>query len=178
MTEATVDDIAPDAAEERVARQRTDLFARLRKTPTCMLITRDVDGRMHVRPMTTQRADEDGILWMFIAADSELAGEVAANPDVLITYADTGDSAYVVVRGHATVLRDPEKAKEMWSKLAEAWFPGGHDDPNLALLRITMSSAEQWEPPAGKVMQFLEIAAAALTHKNPDHDGAYRKLHF
>ena len=92
-------------------------------------------------------------------------------------YADTGDSAYVAVRGHAAAVRNPEKAKEMWSKLAER-LSGGPDDPNLALLRITMASAEHWELPTGKVLQFLEIAAAAITHKPPEHDDVYRKIDF
>ena len=177
MTEA-VADTRPGVSEDSVAKQREDFFARLKKTPYCMLVTHDADGGTHVRPMTTQCAEEAGQIWMFIGADSETAAEVAANPNVLLTYADTSDNAFVAVRGHAMVLRDPERAKEMWTKIAEAWFPGGPDDPNLALLRVTLSSAEHWEPPAGKVIQFLEIAAAAITHHKPEHEGVYRKLHF
>jgi general stress protein 26 len=115
---------------------------------------------------------------MFTAADGEVAAEVSANPNVLLTYADPGDSAYVAVRGHGTILRDSDKAKELWSKMVEAYFPGGPDDPNVALLRVTIASAEQWEPPSGKVLQFLEIAAAAVTHKHPAHEGVYRRLNF
>ena len=177
MTEATVD-TRPGVSEESVARQREEFFARLEKTPYCMLITHDIDGAMHVRPMTTQCAEEAGQIWMFTAADGEVAAEVSANPNVLLTYADSSDNAFVAVRGHGTILRDVAKAKELWSKLVEAYFPNGPEDTNLALLRVTLASAEQWEPPAGKVLQFLEIAAAAVTHKHPDHEGVYRKLHF
>ena len=177
MTEATAD-ILPDASEESVAKQRSELFERLDKTPYCMLITHDIDGGMHVRPMTTTCAEDAGQIWMFVPSNGEIAAEVSANPNVLLSYADTGDNAFVAVRGHGTILRDPHKAKQMWSKFAEAYFPKGPDDPNLALLRVTMSSAEQWEPPTGKVMQFLEMAAAAVTHKHPDHEGVYRKLNF
>ena len=49
---------------------------------------------------------------------------------------------------------------------------------DLLHLYVTATAAEQWEPPTGKVMQFLEIAAAAITHHKPDHEGVYRKLHF
>jgi len=178
MNEATLDTTSPGVSDEPIEKQRAELFKRLEKTPTCILITHDDNGRMKTRPMTNQRVDDGGIIWMFIGADSHLAAEVAAHPDVLLTYADPGDSAYVAVRGHAAVVRNRDKAEEMWSKLAEAWFPGGPDDPNLALLRITMASAEHWEPPNGKVLQFLEIAAAAITHKPPEHEDVYRKLDF
>jgi general stress protein 26 len=178
MTEATIGGTRPAISDEPLQEQRADLFKRLEKTPTCMLITHDAGGNMRVRPMTTQRVEEPGVLWLFVGASSHLAADIEANPNVLLTYADTGDSAYAAVRGIATVLRDPAKAKELWSKFAEAWFPGGPDDPNLALLCITLASAEHWEPPHGKVIQFLQIATAAITHNPPDHDDTYRNLKF
>ena len=173
------------AIEVRVAQEdtsqqtrREELFDRLKKTPTCMLITHDASGSAHVRPMTTQQVDPAGIVWMFTSASGHLASEVAAHPAVLLTYADTGDGAYAALRGHAVIMRDIEKQRELWTALAGAWFPGGAEDPDLALLRITLSFAEQWEPTSGKVVQFLEIAAAALTKSVPDHDGVYRRIDF
>lgn len=158
--------------------RRGELFDRLQKTPTCMLVTHDASGSAHVRPMTTQQVDRDGILWMFTSASGHIASEVAAQPAVLLLYADTGDGAYAAVRGHAVIMRDLGRQRELWTALAGAWFPGGAEDPDLALLRITMSFAEQWEPSAGKVVQFLEIAAAALTKSVPGHDGVYRRIDF
>ena len=169
----------PVAAEDTSAdARRSEFFDRMKKTPTCMLITHDAGGATHVRPMTTQQAEPPGILWMFTSASGHLASEVAANPSVLITYADTGDMAYAAVRGHAVIMRDLAKQRELWTALAGAWFPGGAEDPDLALLHITLSYAEQWEPTSGKVVQFLEIAAAALTKSVPDSDGVYRRIDF
>jgi len=76
------------------------------------------------------------------------------------------------------MLHDPAKAKELWTAVAGAWFPGVPEDPNLALQRITMSFAEAWEPTAGKVAHFIEVAAAALTNSVPDDDGSYRRIDF
>lgn len=165
------EDTSPDAMRE-------ELFDRLKKTPTCMLVTQDASGSTHVRPMTTQEVDPAGIVWMFTSLSGHLATEVAAHPAVLLTYADVGDGAYAALRGHAVILRDLEKQRELWTAMAGAWFPGGADDPDLALLRITLSFAEQWEPTSGKVVQFLEIAAAALTKSVPDQDGVYRRIDF
>lgn len=158
--------------------RREELFDRLEKTPTCMLITHDASGASHVRPMTTQKVERDGIIWMFTSASGHLAAEVAADPSVMLIYSDTGDGAYAAVRGHGVIMRDLARQKELWTALAGAWFPGGAEDPDLVLLRITMSFAEQWEPTSGKVVQFLEIAAAALTKSVPDHDGVYRRIDF
>jgi general stress protein 26 len=178
MTDAAIDGLPLGAADERAARERTELLERIGKTPTCMLITHDAAGHMHIRPMTTQQVEAPGILWMFVSARGHLAQEIAANPQVLLSYAEPGDSAYAAVRGHALLIQNPQKARELWTAIAGAWFPGGPEDPNLALLRITMSSAEAWEPTAGKVVQFLEMASAALTNSVPEDDGTYRRIDF
>lgn len=175
MNEIAIDlPVADDAPDAR----REELFDRLERTPTCMLITHDASGATHVRPMTTQQVEAPGILWMFTSASGHIATEVAANPAVLLIYSDTGDGAYAAVRGHAVIMRDLAKQRELWTTLAGAWFPGGAEDPDLALLRITLSFAEQWEPTSGKVVQFLEIAAAALTKSVPNEDGVYRRIDF
>src|SRR6187402_1248902 len=92
--ESTMNDIAielPVADSDDSDRVRRDeLFARLEKTRTCMLVTHDKAGAAHVRPMTTQQVDRDGILWMFTAANGHIANEVAEHPGVLLLYSDTG----------------------------------------------------------------------------------------
>ena len=62
--------------------------------------------------------------------------------------------AQFVSKGHdyfaclsGTVRTDDNRAviDKLWSPQVEAWFPGGKDDPNLALLRFDIDSAELWE---------------------------------
>ena len=178
MDEAVIDGVPSVDTDDRTEQQRKDLYTRIKKTPTCLLLTHDAVGGMHVRPMTTQQVEEPGILWMFMSARGRLAEEIAANPEVLVTYGHPSDGAYAAVRGHAMAVHDIEKARELWTAVAGAWFPGGPEDPNLALLRVTMSWAEAWEPTHGKVLQFLEIAAAALTKSAPQDDGTYRRIDF
>jgi hypothetical protein len=33
----------------------------------------------------------------------------------------------------------------LWNNQVEAWFPGGKDDANSALLRVDIDNAELWE---------------------------------
>ncbi len=54
----------------------------------------------------------------------------------LVTYADPSHMRFVVVSGRGEVVQNPEKAKELWSVTATAWFPGGPTDPNLGLIRV------------------------------------------
>lgn len=60
-------------------------------------------------------------------------------------------------------MRDKEKAKELWKPLLKAWFPKGLEDPDLALLKVSVESAEYWDAPSSKMVQIAGIAKAAVT---------------
>ena len=127
--------------------------------------------------MTTQKVEADGdegVLWFFIPRDGEMAKDAQANPRVLVTYTDGGEGFYASLSGTARVSVDAAKARAMWSKLNEAWFPEGPDDPNLAILRIKVDHGETWEPTTNKMLQFLSIATAAMTHTPPKLEGTHK----
>ena len=68
---------------------------------------------------------------------SELAGADLTGADVAganFNQADVNSARLVSLRGKATVLHDAHRARELWSTMAGAWFPGGPDDPNLGIL--------------------------------------------
>ncbi|HVS70848.1 MAG TPA: membrane protein insertion efficiency factor YidD [Phycisphaerae bacterium] len=125
----------------------------------CMLTTAERDGSLRSRPMATmeQRGPFDGVLWFFTELESGKVGEVAEERHVNLSYARPSDQVYVSVSGLAIVVRDRAKARELWTPILKAWFPGGVDDPNLALLRVQATEAEYWESPHGTL-----VKAAAL----------------
>jgi general stress protein 26 len=156
---------APRATDEA----REQLFERLKKTPVAMLITTSGDGGVRLRPLTTQQAEEPGVLWFFIPVDGGVADEVRAQPEIILSYAEPGDNAYVALQGHASVVIDPQRAREMWSTLAGAWFTEGPTDPRLGLLRVDLERGEAWESTEGKVLEFLRMAKAAVTRTPSEH---------
>ena len=114
-----------------------------------ILVTRDEQGRFESRPLNAHDARFDGTLWFFISASGRLARQLRANRDVLLTYADPDRSRYVSLRGVASVLRDPPSARDLWSPHFQAFFPGGPEDADLALLSVAVQEAEYWETPGG-----------------------------
>ncbi len=131
------------------------------------------DGGPQARPLTTQKV-EGGTIWFFIDREGDTTHQVGGNPRVLLTYADSSASFYASLAGKAQVVVDVEKAREMWSKIAEAWFPGGPEDPRLGLLRVDVDHGETWEPTTNKLFQFMSIAAAAITHTPPKLEGEHK----
>ena len=51
--------------------------------------------------------------------------------------------------------------------MAQAWFPGGVDDPDLALVQVRIEHAHYWNVKSSKVVQLLNMAQAAITGTPP-----------
>ncbi len=121
----------------------------------CMLTTAEGDGSLRSRPMATmeQRGAFDGMLWFFTELGSGKVEELAQERHVNLGYARPSDQVYVSISGLAIVVRDRAKARELWTPILKAWFPGGVEDPNLGLLRVQATEAEYWESPHGTLVK-------------------------
>jgi general stress protein 26 len=75
----------------------------------------------------------------------------------------------------AIVIRDSQKAKELWSPVYKAWFPQGLDDPDLALLKVKVESVEYWDTPSNKMVQLFGFVKATLTGKGYQEEGTDHK---
>ncbi len=136
-----------------------------------MLVTVDSAGRLHSRPMGTQKTPFDGTLWFFTAADSETVSDIERDPHVNLAYASTGSESYLSVTGHAQVVDDRAAARELWNPILRAWFDSP-DDPNLRLIRVDVEHAEYWDTPGGKIASLFSLVKGAITgdgaHMNSD----------
>jgi general stress protein 26 len=133
-----------------------------------MLTTVDQDGSLRSRPMATQKTELDGDLWFFTEHDSAKVDEIGREHQVNVSYSDPKEQLYVSVSGTARVVRDQAKAEELWNPLLKTWFPKGLDDPNLALLQVTVHKAEYWDSPSSTMVYLYGFVKAVVTGKQPD----------
>lgn len=144
------------------------LWPRLEHIRVGMFTTVDENGHLASCPMTNQKTDHEGSLWFFTSDQSTLSHNLAVRSEVNVSFVHEVESLYVSVSGHAEHIVDRQKMQEMWSPLMAAWFPGGIDDPHLALVKVTIESAEYWDSELGKMQQLLKIARAAITGHPPE----------
>ncbi|RKG96072.1 pyridoxamine 5'-phosphate oxidase family protein [Corallococcus carmarthensis] len=128
-----------------------------------MMTTVDSDGSLRSRPMWTYDKDFDGELWFFTNDHTHKVDEVQKDHHVSLAYSDPTRDRYVSVSGRCQLIRDKAKAKELWNPSLKAWFPQGLDDPNLALLRVSVEKAEYWDTPNSKRVQLVGFVKAVLT---------------
>ena len=151
----------PRSHEEAVQK----LGTLIKEVKFAMLTTQTPEGNLHSRPMATQQVEFDGVLWFLTSISSTKINEVQQHHEVNVAYADASADKYISVAGTAEVLRDREKLDELWSPFHKAWFPKGKEDPDIALMKVTVSSAEYWNVPDSKMVQLVGFAKAALTGK-------------
>jgi len=145
-----------------------------------MFTTRQADGTLQSRPMTTQADPDDpdgaqGCLWFFGSLSGEPVADLQSDAVVNVGYADPSRDSYVSVSGKASVVDDPALKKRLWSKFTEAWFPGGPGDPDVALLRVQIEQAEYWNVKESKATQLFKMAKANIT-REPPQMGEHAKI--
>jgi len=131
----------------------------------CMLVTASSDGQLHAHPMTTQEAEYDGTSWFLARSTSETVRNLQSRPSVNVSY--SGSSSWLSIAGTAAVVDDAAKKAELWNTMTEAWFPGGKDDPDVVVIRVSGESAEYWDSP-GRAATVLSMVKARLTGNTPD----------
>lgn len=170
--ERTVDTVEdPDEARRR-------LWELIKDIRFAMFTTRREDGHLHARPMTTQNSqlDENSSLWFFMSRSGAPVADLQDDSEVNVSYADPGADRYVSVSGHAAVVEDASRKRQLWSRMAEAWFPGGVEDPDLALVRVHIAHAEYWDVKASKLVQLFRMAKAAATGEAPTRMGEHAQV--
>ena len=144
----------------------------------CMLTTVDENGALHSRPMSVnEQIDQNGNLWFFTGVSSHKVSEISKSPKVNVSFADPDNQHYVSISGLAELVRDRNKIEELWKPEFKMWFPEGKDDPEIALLRVTLEKAEYWDSPSSTIGYVLNFVSSLVTGKEADH-GENRKIEF
>jgi len=128
-----------------------------------MLTTMD-NGYLRSRPMVPMGTiDHEAALWFFTDAISHKVIEVEQQQQVNVSFSAPDKQRYVSLSGFAQLVRDRQKMQELWKPTLKAWFPKGLEEPNIALLKVTVEQAEYWDAPAGWVAKTMGLVKAVTT---------------
>ena len=139
------------------------LVDKIKDIRIAMMTTIENGQELRSRPMYTNTPDNDGKLWFFTEQDSSKVSEVQQDRHVNLGYSKPEDNLYVAISGTANVVTDRAKIKELWSEGLRAWFPKGSDDPNIALLCVTIDKGEFWDTPNATLLRAYAYVKAVIT---------------
>jgi general stress protein 26 len=134
----------------------------IREIRIALLTTVGREGQFHTRPVQTLKVEDDATLWFFTDWTSPKVTELHHDVRVSLGYADPAKNVYVALSGEGSLVRDPKKAKELWSIEQRAYYPKGPDDERLAVLRVATLHAEYWIAP-GRASYLIAAVRAGVT---------------
>ena len=154
----------PDMTDNGDQKKLVDLIGDI---PIAMLTTYGAEGARSV-PMARQEVEPSAELWFISARDTAHTRAIQENPTVSLTF--SARDSWVAVTGTAAVVDDEAKLKDLWTTFAEAWLPGGPEDPNAVLIRVDVERGEYWDTPGSKVASLISFAKTKLTGETFDAD--------
>ena len=143
-----------------------------------LMVTSGEGGALRGRPMAAMNKDFEGTLWFASRDGAPKLAEIDGDGHVLLAYSEPKSQNYVSVSGTAKVVHDSTKVKELWSEGMRVWFPKGPDDPSIALIAVTVVSAEFWDAPSSAWVYAMGYAKARLTGEAPEHVGENKVVNF
>ena len=153
----------------------TKIAAMTKDTRIAMLTTTDESGDLHSRPMAMMDIEFDGDLWFFTGKSSPKVHDIENKPRVNVAFSDPEKQNYVSLAGTAELVIDRALFEKYWTKAFEAWFPEGLDDPELALLKINVESAQYWDSPSSVVPHVAGFIQSKLTGQSGTPLGDFGK---
>jgi general stress protein 26 len=132
-------------------RTLADVAEKMRDIDFCMLSTRAETGAIASRPMSNNReVDYDGDSWLFTCDDTRMVEEIAANPEVGLTFQGKAGMLglrpfFLAIEGRAELIRDRGQFEAHWTKGLDLWFERGIDTPGLVLIRVHGERAHYWD---------------------------------
>ena len=128
-----------------------------------------VGGPARLVPMSHQLRDGDDAIWFITGRDTDLVRAVESGDGrARYVVADGGKGLYAVLTGQLSLNDDKAVLDDLWSVVADSWFDGGKDDPDVRVLAFTPDTAEVWLTPTSGLTFAFGILRAQLTGEQPD----------
>ncbi len=119
-------------------------FWKALKSDMTMMLGLDGVEDGHARPMTAQFERDQSPIWFFTSRDNAIVQKLPQGNRAIATFADKGHDLFATLHGSVAIEKDRAVLERLWNQHIAAWFKGGKDDPNLALLRFDAERAEIW----------------------------------
>ncbi len=155
-------------ADRQMNREIREEFWQAFASSPYVMIRLDGSGE-HAEPMTAQLdRDAHHTIWFFTGRDNR----IAAGGPAMAQFMGKDHEVFACMAGTLVEETDPETFDRHWSNVAEAWFPGGRDDPNVLMLRYEIASAEVWLQDVTLKGKFKMLTGARVA---PSETGAHAK---
>lgn len=136
----------------------------LKELPIAFMVT--VNGpEIAARPIGVvgDHAAFDGSLWFITDRRSRKVAAIRDGAATTLLFQNDREGTYLHLSGHASVVEDTQRLKELYTSIQRTWFPDGVDDAHMTLVRFDATTASYWDGHASKLRLAAAFAKSVLT---------------
>jgi general stress protein 26 len=145
------------------SRARAELARLIDGITVVMMTTVAADGTLRSRPLLLEQLQPDGSLTFLTHLSSQKVAELSGDARVNVAFVSAEGDRYVSVSGRGATVHDPVRMHAMWNPTYRAWFPKGPDDPDSAILTVTIDRVEYWDVPSSRLVRLWGVVRAVAT---------------
>lgn len=156
------------------AKKIEELYSLVEGIDIAMLTSRNYDGTLVSRPMSTQEKRPRVDFWFVTSTETHKIDEIRAQPEVNLAYYNNKSREWVSVSGRARIVTDRDLIRTLYKADWKAWFGdeggdrnGGPNDPRLALIEVEAHEATYLKSSQPRAVQLFKVAKALLTGEAP-----------
>ncbi|MEO8879661.1 MAG: pyridoxamine 5'-phosphate oxidase family protein [Gemmatimonadaceae bacterium] len=156
------------------AKKIEELYSLVEGIDIAMLTSRNFDGTLVSRPMSTQEKRPRVDFWFVTSTETHKVDEIAAQPEVNLAYYNNKSREWVSVSGTARIVSDRDLIRTLYKPDWKAWFGdeggdrnGGPNDPRLVLIEVEAHEATFLKSNQPRAVQLFKVAKALLTGEPP-----------
>jgi general stress protein 26 len=140
----------------------------INKADFCALITLDNEGIPEARMMQTLPTDHDFVIWLATKPNTRKVEQIKQNSKVGVYYTGNESSAYVYIKGNATLVNDILLKKKYWKEGWESFYPDMETD--MILIKISPLTAQIVSYTHGIVSEELNWSAPIINIKSIENE--------
>ena len=156
------------------AKKIEELYSLVEGIDIAMLTSRNFDGTLVSRPMSTQEKRPRVDFWFVTSTETHKVDEIEAQPEVNLAYYNNKSREWVSVSGTARIITDRDLIRTLYKPDWKAWFGdeggnrnGGSNDPRLVLIEVEAHEATYLKSHQRRAVQLFKVAKALLTGEPP-----------
>jgi general stress protein 26 len=105
-------------------------------------------------------------IWFLTEAGASKLSDLRADSDVTLAFSDAGSGNFVSLMGHAKIVEDRERVRQLWKAPLKQYFDGP-EDPKIVLIAFTAEEADYWDGP-NALMAGIKMLSTAATGEPSD----------
>ena len=114
-------------------------------------------------------ADSDRLVWLDsptpgIKPDSRWGLSAAG----FFYFQKNAHAGFLEVEGHAEIVLDRQRIKDLWNFMLKTWFTEGEDDPRITAIRVTPRRGYYWDNKHGDAVAGAKVVVGAVIGKTLD----------